>query len=152
MGENLTEKFRTFCESRNVIVKTAAAESPWSNGLCECHNAVLIDVYNKTIADAESSRKIALYWAIYSKNSLTNVHGFSPYQLAIGYTPKLPNLLSRSLPASNFSSDKHVLEMLQSTSAARKAFIQAENSERIKKTLRHNIRPSSNNKLGYRVL
>ena len=46
----------------------------------------------------------------------------------------------------NFSSDKHVLEMLQSTSAARKAFIQAENSERIKRALRHNIRPSSNNK------
>ena len=31
-------------------------------------------------------------------------------------------------------------------SAARKAFIQAENSERIKRALRHNIRPNSNNK------
>ena len=146
-GEFNNEKFRTFCESMNITIKTTAAESPWSNGLCERHNAVLADVYSKTIADAKCSRKTALYWAIHSKNSLANVHGFSPYQLAIGYTPRLPNVLSSSLPAmENFSSEKHLLEMLQSMSAARKAFIQAENSERIKRALRHNIRPSSNNK------
>ena len=29
------------CEKMNIVVKTTAAESPWSNGLVEQHNAVI---------------------------------------------------------------------------------------------------------------
>ena len=86
-------------------------------------------------------------WAVHSKNSLANVSGFSPYQLAIGYTPSLPSILTSKPPAmEDFSSEKRLSEILQGMSAARKAFIECENSERIKRALRHNIRPSSKNK------
>ena len=146
-GEFNSEEFRIFCERMNIVIKTTAAESPWSNGLCERHNAILSDVYQKTMAESKCSKKTALCWAIHSKNSLANVHGFSPYQLAIGYTPNLPNVLSNKLPANeDFSTSGYLSEILQSMSAARKAFIQSENSERIKRALRHNVRPSSNNK------
>ena len=39
-----------------------------------------------------------------------------------------------------------VRDNLKAISAARNAFIEAENSERIKRALRHNIRPSCYNK------
>ena len=86
-GEFNNELFRTLCEKYNITVKTTAAEAPWSNGLCERHNAVLAETVLKTMADVNCSMDIALNWAVHSKNSLSNVHGFSPYQLAIGYTP-----------------------------------------------------------------
>ena len=37
-----------------------------------------------TILEESNNTDIAVVWAINAKNSLTNVHGFSPYQLAIG--------------------------------------------------------------------
>ena len=38
-------------------------------------------------------------WCINGKNSLHNVHEFSPYQLAIGKNPKLPSVLNEKAPA-----------------------------------------------------
>ena len=86
------------CEKFNITVKTTAAEAPWSNGLCERHNAVLGEMVLKTMADG-ISLDVALQWSIHAKNSLANVNGFSPYQLAIGYTPVIPNVLSSRPPA-----------------------------------------------------
>ena len=37
------------CESLNITVKTRSAESPFSNGLCECHNHVLEDMLLKAL-------------------------------------------------------------------------------------------------------
>ena len=81
------------------------------------------------------------------KNSLANVHGFSPYQIALGYVPKLSNVLINKLPSVEEILTSHIVrDNLKAISAARKAFIEAENSERIKRALRHNIRPSCHNK------
>ena len=82
----------------NVDIKTTAAETSWSNGLsCERGNAVLSEVFDKTIADAKCSKETALCWTIHSKNLLANNHGFYPYQLANGYAPAIPNTLTSSL-------------------------------------------------------
>ena len=81
------------------------------------------------------------------KNSLANVHGFSPYQIALGYVPKLSNVLINKPPSMEEILTSHIVrDNLKAISAARKAFIEAENSERIKRALRHNIRPSCHNK------
>ena len=145
-GEIVNEQFQTLCESFNITVLTTAAEAPWSNGLCERHNAVLGDMLQKTYAEGKCNLNTALCWAIHAKNSLANVHGFSPYQLAIGYTPRLPSVLYNRPPALECSSSKIVLENLSSIAEARKAFVESESSEKIKRALRHNQRPSSNNK------
>ena len=72
------------------------------------------------------------------------MHGFSPYQLAIGYTLEILGVLTSTLPAlEEASSSGYIAKVLQTIAAARKSFIQSENSERIKRSLRHNVRQGS---------
>ena len=144
-GEFNNDLFRELCGKYNIIVKTTAAEAPWSNGLCERHNAVLADTVIKTMADSDCSMELALNWALHSKNSLSNVHGFSPYQLAIGYNPKLPSALHNRPPAmeQNQCAADIVSKHLSTMGAARKAFVESENSERVKRAMRHNMKPNS---------
>ena len=66
---------------------------------------------------------------------------FSSYQLAIGYSA-----LYNRPPALECSLSQIVLKNLSSIAEANKAFVELESSEKIKKTLRHNQRPSTNNK------
>ena len=132
------------CESFNIVVKTTAAEAPWSNGICERHNAVIENMLYRVTAEKTCSLDTALCWVIHSKNSLANVHGFSPYQIAIGHTPKLPIVLNSKPPALEKPENELILENLNAIASARKAFIESENSERIKRALKHNLRPMSN--------
>ena len=67
--------FNGMCESLNKIVQKAAAESPFSNGLCKRHNAVLEDMLLKTTYVKSISVDINLHWAINAKNSQSNTHG-----------------------------------------------------------------------------
>ena len=45
-GEFANHKFRELCEAANIVAKTTAAESPWSNGLCERHNLFRVEWCN----------------------------------------------------------------------------------------------------------
>ena len=81
-------------DSYNITIKKTAAESPFSNGLMERHNAILDEMLLKTCEESGSSFEIALQWVINTKNSQSNVHGFSPYQLVFDMNPRLPNVLS----------------------------------------------------------
>ena len=86
---------------------------------------------------------MSLSWCVNAKNSLANVHGFSPYQLAIGTNPQLPTILTNKPPAlSGEPSTTLIKENLNALHKAREAFIQSEHSERIRRALSHNIRTS----------
>ena len=98
-GEFSNSKFRELCERFNINVKTTAAESPWSNGMCERHNSVIADNITKVVAENGCGLDIAICWAINAKNSLQNVHGYSPFQLVFGQNPHLPNVLYDKPPA-----------------------------------------------------
>ena len=101
-GESANEKFLEMCESLNIRVMHTAAEYPWSNGLVERHNGTLAETLHKiTYENKNIPFEVALAWAVQAKNSLGNVHGFSPCQLAIGYTPQLPSILVNKPPALN---------------------------------------------------
>ena len=63
-------------EGFNINIHTTAAESPWSNGLCERHNALIADNVRKVMHDIDNcSIQVALAWALSAKNSLANIHG-----------------------------------------------------------------------------
>ena len=145
-GEFVNSEFLELCESFNIVVLTTAAESPWSNGLCERHNAVLADMLDKIIEERQCDLETAICWAVHAKNSLSNVHGFSPYQIAIGLTPKLPCVLDNSPPALEEPSNSIVLRNLKAIESSRKAFIEAESKEKIKRALKHNLRTSNDQK------
>ena len=98
-GEFANQEFIDFAESFGIIVKTTVAESPWSNGLCECHNLVVSECISRILEDMDYSLEIALSWAINAKNSLSNVYGLSPHVLVFGRNPQLPSVLEGKPPS-----------------------------------------------------
>ena len=131
-------------EKCNIKIKTTAAESPWSNGLVERHNQILGDMILKTREDTGCSLEMAVMWCITAHNSLSDVHGFSPFQLVFGRNPALPSLQNNKPPALN---DETVNDMirknLNALHASRQAKIKCESDERLRRALNHNIRTSN---------
>ena len=60
ISDNGGEFVNEDCESFGINVKTTAANSPWSNGICERHNGLIAEAFNKIIDDIKCSRKIAM--------------------------------------------------------------------------------------------
>ena len=83
-GEFDNTEFQTLCENFYIRIYTTAAESPWSNGLIERHNAILGQTVTKTTEDIKCDLHLAVSWAVSARNSLKNDHGFSSNPLASG--------------------------------------------------------------------
>ena len=135
------QEFRDMSQNMNIVVKTTAAQSPWSNGLNERHNGILGEMVTKTLEDGLCSMEVALGWSVSAKNTLHNVNGFSPNQLVFGFNPNMPSMLINSPPAlEGISTSEVVANNLNALHAARRAFIQSESSERLQRALRHQVR------------
>ena len=144
-GEFANNEFSEMCENLNINHITTAAESPWSNGLCERHNGIIGEVVQKILEEVNCDLEIALCWAINAKNSLQNVYGFSPHQLVFGKNPQLPSTLSDRLPAlEGVTSSKLVGEHLNALHKARQEMIKAEASEKIRRAIRSKTRVHTN--------
>ena len=128
-------KMQIFCCSFNITQKFTAAEAPFSNGICERHNALIGKMTTKVVNDQKCRLNIALLWAIHAKNSLLNIYGFSPYQLVFGHNPNIPGNSNNRLPALSTPNDDIVREHLNCLHKARSAYIEAENSNRIRRAL-----------------
>ena len=89
-GGEFGSKNFDFCENFNIKIKTTAAESPWSNGICERHNAIITETLkvNEDGCDCEK----ALARALSVKDSLIKVNGFSPHQIVFGKNIKIPSI------------------------------------------------------------
>ena len=135
-GEFGNQKFLDIWESMNITVKTAGAEPPWSNGLVERHNLIISEMLDKVLEDRSCDFEVALAWCVNAKNSFQNVHGFSPFQLALGQNPRLPSVTDDKPPAyTPGSSTKTLRDNLDAIYKARESFIQSESSERIRRAL-----------------
>ena len=123
----------------------SAAFSPWQNGICERNHAGVDDCVQKIISENnKTDLETALVWAINAKNSLQMVHGWSPYQLVFGRNPNLPSVICDHIPALHCTSISEMFaKNLNTLHTSRKAYIQSECSERIRRALRHQIRPSN---------
>ena len=142
-GEFANDEFITFCENLNTRICTTAAESPWSNGLVERHNAILGLTVTKTIEETKCNLDIAVAWAVSAKNSLKNVNGLSPNQLVFGKNPNYPNTFDDFLPAlENKASSQIVAENLNALHSARENFIKNEASSKLKLALKHQTHSS----------
>ena len=140
-GEFANSQFMEMCEKLNIRFILTAGQSPFSNGLVERHNLVLGDMLDKVLEDIDCGIDIAIAWCINAKNSLQNIHGFSPYQLAIGKNPILPIAAENNLPALTQSSENDIIRKnLEALHKAREAFVRSESSERISRALNHNVR------------
>ena len=141
--EFANSKFVEMLESFSVTVKTTAWESPRINGLIERRNLLLADLLDQILEDTQCHPDLAVSWCINAKNSLNSVHGFSPYQLAIGKNPKLPSITTQKVPApTSQAMSKIVISNWDAINGAWEAFIARQSSEKIRRTLSHNIRTS----------
>ena len=74
---------------------------------------------------------------------MANVHGFSPFQLALGQNHRLSSTFVDKLPALiPVATSKILADNLTALHKARKACIQSESSEKLRRALNHNIRTS----------
>ena len=143
-GEFNNELMRELGELLNTRVLTTAAESPWSNGVTERHNALLADMVEKVMEDTKCSLEVAVAWSVAAKNALKNVHGFSPNQLVFGRNPNIPTVLNSKPPAlEGTTSSELIAEHLNAMHASRKAFIQAEASEKLRRAMLKKTRMST---------
>lgn len=142
-GEFSNEAFIEMAESFNIRVCTTAAESPWSNGVNERYNGIIAGIVKRVMADTQCSLEIALAWAVSAKNSLETHLGFSPNQLVFGHNPNMPNILvDKPSALEPPSGSKLVRTHLNAMHAARQAFIQNGASEKLRRSLLHQVRPT----------
>ena len=81
--------------------------------------------------------QIALAWSINAHNTLRNMKGFTPTQIAFGRNPKIPSIYSDT-PASmeEVEMSKQVSDHLHGMILSREMFIQAEADQTIKNALK----------------
>ena len=140
-GEFLNEEYREMCEMFNIEEAKTAAESPWANGVCERHNAVIKETIRKTMEESGCNLETAVVWAVSAKNSLSGHQGYSPNMLIFGKNTNFPNVLTNELPAMETGISSATVENnLRTMNNARKAFVEAECSEKIKRALKHRVR------------
>ncbi|CAL4061416.1 unnamed protein product [Meganyctiphanes norvegica] len=134
-------EMRALGEAFNIKIMTTAAESPWSNGICERLNGVLGILVNKIIFDVKCDIRMALAWAVSARNAYDNNSGFSPNQLVFGFNPAIPDIFHNKLPGfEEVTSSEIVRRNLNALHVARHEFVKVESDERIRRALRHNVR------------
>ena len=136
-GEFYNAKMKDLCHNFNIKFISTGAESPWQNGMCEKNHAQVDLTMAKIVEDQPNiTMEEALSSAIYSKNMLTNTHGYSPVQLVTGAQPRIPSAIDNMPPAmETVSSVESVRKRLNALFAARRAFVQVENSRRLNAAL-----------------
>ncbi|XP_053390667.1 uncharacterized protein LOC128553511 [Mercenaria mercenaria] len=143
-GEFNSDEVREITSILNIRVCTTSAESPFQNGLCERVHAITDMMLTKLHADyTEVNLQTLLSWANMARNSLQMWNGYSSHQLVFGHNPNIPNIMSDNLPALQGSTSSEVFaKHLNVLHATRRAFIQSEADERIKRALRNKVRAS----------
>ncbi|XP_071317640.1 CD166 antigen homolog A isoform X1 [Trachinotus anak] len=140
-GEFNNDEVRDMAENFNIEIKTTAGYSPWSNGLLEQHNQTLSEIIMKVKSSYDCDWSTAVDWALMAKNTMQSVLGYSPYQLVFGQNPNLPSILIDKPPAlEGTTKSEWVAKHISALHASRKAFTEAECSERIRRALRKQIR------------
>ena len=139
-GEFNNNEFRSMAENFNMGVMCTAAESPWSNGVCERLNAVLKDNVLKILEENKCSIETALAWAVSARNTLHNNNGFSPNQLVFSFNPSLPNIADDKIPAlENVTSSQVVANNILALRRSKEEFIKSDANERIRRALSRNV-------------
>ena len=143
LTDNLDE-IRDITSVLSVQLCTTSGEIPFQNGLCERVHAITDMMLVKLEADfTKINSQTLLSWANMARNSLQMWNGYSSHQLVFGETPNLPNIMNNNLPALQGTTSSEVFaQHLNALHAARKAFIQTEADERIRRALWNKVRAS----------
>ena len=129
-GEFSKNKFFEMSESMNIRVVTTAGESLFSNRLAERHNLIISEMLDKILEDTGADFQLVLAWCVNANNSLANVRGFSPFQLALGQNPKLASVFNDKPSAMSSPTSKILIDNLTALLKAREAYVESEKVQR----------------------
>ena len=94
--------------------------------------------------DMKCDLQLEVSWAVSAKNSLKNVHGFSPNQLVLGKNLNFLNICDDPLSAlENKIISEIVAKNLNAFHQARQNYITSESSSKIKQALKHQVQTYS---------
>lgn len=126
----------------NFKICITAGESLFQNDLCErVHAATDMMLTKLENEHSEIDHKTLLGWANMARNCLLMWNGFSSHQLVFGTNPNLPGILTDQLPASDgTTASENFANHLNALHASRRAFIESEANERIRRALRTKVR------------
>lgn len=143
-GEFSSEEMCDVTSILNIRVCTTVGMSPFQNGLCERVHAITDMMLLKLEAENSGIELgTLLTWANMARNSLQMYNGFSSHQLVFGKNPNLPSMMQAGLPALDGATSSEVFfQHLKALHETRKAYIQSEADERIRRALRSKIRAS----------
>ena len=146
-------EFQEMCELLNILELKTAVEAPWSNGLCERNHAIVDNMIHKLLEDnPDCPLERALAWACHAKNTLQMKAGFSPFQLVFGQNPKLPGIADDQLPALHRETQSQILaDHINAMKKARKLFLEADSSTRVRQALNSRIREGKTVETGEKV-
>ena len=144
-GEFVNEAMKETCSVLNIYHATTAAYSPWQNGTCEKNHALNDCVITSLLRDyPKMTLHQAVAWSCAVKNSLTSVYGYSSFELTFGRAPRLPNLMTDPLPASQIKPRSEALiKNIQAIHNSREAFAKAEKCEKLKLALNLKMRAAN---------
>ena len=123
-GEFSNDDFRKMGKKLNRAIKSTTAESPWSNGINERHNAILADMVKNIKEDTNCSLQVALFGLYLQKMPLQMF-------MVIHLTSWI--LAKTEIFHRFFTTSCHVL--IFSMPGIPQAFISAESCEKIRRAL-----------------
>ena len=148
-GEFVSQAWKDHLQQEGIRAIVSAA--PWQRGRIERHGGVIKEMLSRIDKDKpignEKQFDMALNQCFQAKNSLTITKGFSPEQAVLGRSRKLPasicgdeDFTAHSLdnPADTRSED--FLQKLEVRTLARKALLDADNSQAIRRAINHQSR------------
>ena len=142
-GEFTGEEVTEMASVLNIKINTTASHSPFSNGLCEKNHSIVDNMLEKiTYENPKMPFDDRLAWACTAKNAMAMFNGYSPYQIVFGRNPTLPGIDLHPPSTNEEIKGDMFLKHLQALNSAKKAFVEADSSERVRRALRHKIRIS----------
>ena len=142
-GEFNNPQVKSMCEKLNLKLITTGALSPWQNGIVERNHSVVDQIILRMKEDnPNASIKELLKSALFAKNTMTNVSGFSSYQIVTGSNPKIPGVPYNDPPANEHETESEALKKrLVSMFKSREEYMKWENDNRLKKALNSRMAP-----------
>ena len=143
-GEFCADRWSSFLQSQNISVFMSA--EVWQKGRIERHGHILKEMLSRMDTDVPfqdiQQFDDALLMCCQSKNSLTRSHGYSPEQLVLGKSTKLPASLMSDDQASSHEmaigtdlESENFRQKLELRTRARQAYVLADNSDAMRRAL-----------------
>jgi len=147
-----SDQFAQLAQRENIHLRVVAPYAHWQLGKTERHGDILQDMLQKmdheSSLDSAEQFKLALHQCCSAKNALARSKGYTPEILVLGKSRALPGgLCEDPYQPANHLADSDTPEGIQFRQhlllreSARTAFVQADNSEKLRRAFLRRQRP-----------